>query len=201
MSLSRNTPPAATDEIVNIIYPVGSKYSSTDSTSPAEKFGGEWTLIYSDKIRYEVGSQVLYEGVISGTNTNGEYIKICGAYDDTFIDGMFLFTTCPSGFHREYRLTYQGTTGENGKIQMAINNIETSSICTWSGSQFRYIDATQYFKYGELSLEPVVGYEANGRTGINLKYRSYLNNFNIYNPTIHGYYASDNIYYEWVRIS
>ena len=42
---------------------------------------------------------------------------------NVLVDGVFANTTCPSGYHREYRLTFQGTTGSDTFIYCYINFI------------------------------------------------------------------------------
>ena len=56
----------SSSEIVDLIYPVGSMYFSTNNTSPATLFGGTWD---------QITGYYLYAGVgntISGNNTSGE---------------------------------------------------------------------------------------------------------------------------------
>lgn len=185
-------------------YPIDSTYTSTDSTNPMYKFGGSWTLLYNDyDIKY-VGNQVLY----SGTNGSGTVAKtnLLGAYNYQLIDGLFYIPSgsssasipTPNGYHRAYRLFFQGYTGGGAQITMYLNNIATTSLTTWSGSSYRKISSTDFFQESDIILETTMGYSNNG---INLKYEvgGTSSNWAIYDVVICGYFVSDDKIYTWKR--
>ena len=114
--------------------------------------------------------------------------------------GVFENISVPSGYHREYRITFQGRTGGDNKITIYLNNIATNSRGTWSAESFRVIGGSNYFKESDITLETTMGYSGKG---CNLKYQvsGTANAWNIYSITVQGYLTSDNIIYEWKRTS
>ena len=139
--------------------------------------------------RQYIGSQVLLTNFSGAGPVNTT--KLLGEYNYSLIDGLFKNIEIPTGFHKEYRLTFQGTSQGELSIIMFINNIQTNSIRTWSGTDFREIGATAYFKETDIVLEQAMSYS---RNGCNLKYKTEGVSgvaFNIYNATIHGYIVAD----------
>jgi hypothetical protein len=187
--------------IFDLIYPIGSIYKSTSSTNPSAFFGGSWQLKSNDYIRQQIGSQVLYS-TISGTGVVGK-TSLIGAYGYTLINGLFSGVEIPNSYHREYRLTFQGSTGSSNYIRIYINNIATASeIGTWSGETFRILGATRYFKESDIVLEKTFGYE-NSNTGCNLKYEitGTSSAWRIHNIQLQGFIVSDEKIYYWKRVS
>lgn len=135
-----------------------------------------------------IGSQVIYSG------TRGDSIigktNLIGAYDYTLIDGLFNNITIPSGWHKEYRLSFQGTTSNNTGITLFANNISTSSVCTWSATDFRTIGSTDFFKQSDITLETITGYSDQG---INLKYQvtGVNSTWQFWDVTVHCYFVRD----------
>lgn len=184
--------------ILKLVYPVGSVYISMDASGvlPAAIAAiGTWSSIFSGYERQCIGSQVLYDQVIgNGTKTK---VSLLGAYQYGLIDGVFSNITIPSGYHKEYRLTFQGSTGGSSIIRVFLNNIETSGVMTWSNDSFRNLGASNYFKESDITLETTMGYS---NPGINLKYsNSNDTDYRIYNITIHGFIVSDTMTYKWKR--
>lgn len=178
----------------NELYPVGSVYKSTSSSIPFDK--GTWSLIKTEPDRNYIGSQVIYTGA-SGSRTI-EKTSLYGAYSYQLIDGVFANTTCPNGYHREYRLTFQGTTGSDTFIYCYINNIQTNGVRTYSRNTFRTIGASSYFKESDIVLETTEGYSQKG-TNFYYAVTGTSSPWEFKNVTIHGYYVSDTTYYYWER--
>ena len=185
-----------TRTILESVYPIGAVYTSFRNVSPDKLFGfGTWTSIFTGYERQCIGSQVLYSQVI-GTGTQTK-VSLLGAYSYRLIQGVFTNITIPTGYHREYRLTFQGSTGGSPHVQVFLNNIGTNDIGTWSSDTFRDIGASNYFKESDITLETTMGYS---NPGINLKYSNSGNSdYRIYNITIHGFIVSDTQTYKWKR--
>lgn len=177
----------------NELYPIGSVYKTTSSSIPFDK--GTWSLISSSPDRQCIGSQVIHSGT-SGSGTVGK-TNLYGAYSYRTIDGVFSNITIPNGYHREYRITFQGTTSGNGSIIVWLNNIATTDVQTWSGTTFRVIGGSNYFKESDITLETTYGYS---QLGTNIKYQITGSvNWEFKNITVHGYLTSDTTYYYWKR--
>ena len=178
------------------IYPIGALYTSSTDISPSLALGfGTWTSIFTGYERQCIGSQVLYSQITGyGTQTK---VSLLGAYNYGLIDGVFANVTIPTGYHKEYRLTFQGSTGGSPHVQVFLNNIGTNDIGTWSGDSFRILGGSNYFKESDITLETTMGYS---NPGINLKFSNTGNSdYRIYNITIHGFIVSDTQTYKWKR--
>ena len=178
----------------NELYPIGSVYKTSSNLIPFNK--GTWSLIKTEPDRNYIGSQVIHTGA-SGSSTVGK-TSLYGAYGYGLIEGVFENVTIPSGYHKEYRLTFQGTTGGNASIKLYINNIATGGVQTWSGNTFRCIGGSNYFKESDIVLETTYQYS---QSGTNLKYEvtGSATSWEFKNATIHGYITSDTTYYYWKR--
>ena len=130
-----------------------------------------------------IGSQVLYPS-LSGSGTKAKTAFI-GAYDNSLINGIFNGITIPSGWHKEFRITYQAYTSEGGQISIYLNNIKVDGVQTWSGDTFRTIGASNFFKDSDVIQEPTYGYSD---SGMNLYYESTTSSkWGVWNITLHGY--------------
>lgn len=180
----------------DLSHPVGSIYRSTSSTNPSSTYGGTWTLLRSTPERIHIGSQEIY----AGTSGNGLVSKtgLIGSYDYGTIDGVFSNVSVPSGYHKEYRISFQGYTGNDTNITLYLNNIATNGIGTWSGNQFRIIGASGFFKQSDIKLETTLGYS---RAGTNLHYSvtGTSSNWQFWGVTVHGFLVSNSTEYVWQR--
>lgn len=138
--------------------------------------------------RVYIGSQQIY----SEFSGSGEVAKtaLIGAYNYRTIEGIFAEIDQPAGWHREYRLTFQGTTGAGNSITVYLNNIAARSICTYSGKTFREISASNFFKAEQITLETPLNYSS--PLGINLYYSvSGEGSWSVYGVYIHGFFVKD----------
>lgn len=200
--------PSATSEIKDLessmgnlwktIYPVNSIFTSTENVNPGTFLGGTWELIYSDVERIYVGSQIIYPGA-SGSSLVSK-TSVIGTYDYELIDGPFVQIEIPEGYHKEYRLSFIGTTNNDTQITCYINNIETEAIRTYSANTYRKSTASNYFKQSDITLATTHGY---AKQGVNLYYSitGTTRAWQFWDVTIHGYITSDEVYYKWKRIS
>ena len=134
-----------------------------------------------------IGSQVLYPS-LSGSGTKAKTAFI-GAYGNSLINGIFNGITIPSGWHKEFRITYQAHTSKDGQISIYLNNIKAGGVQTWSGDTFRIIGGSNFFKDSDVIQEPTYGYSS---SGMNLYYESTTSsNWAVWNITLHGYLVKD----------
>jgi len=181
--------------LFDITHPIGSIYKSRSSTNPST-YGGTWTLISNTPDRKYVGSQVIHAGASGSGNANK--VGLIGSYDYGTIEGVFTGVPLPTGYHREYRITFQGYTGNDAQIKIHLNNIVTNGICTWSGNQFRIIGASAFFKQSDITLETTLGYSRNG-TNLYYSVTGTSTNWQFWDVVVHGYLASDENEYVWKR--
>lgn len=126
----------------------------------------------------------------SGTITYGMNVAVLGAYGY----GLFqIILPTPSGYHREYVLSFQGSTGDSQYIRVRLNNIATSWVNTWSSDTFRVIGYSTRFKESDIVLEPTHGYTH--QNGTNLYYESSGGNASssgkVWNVTISCFVVKD----------
>lgn len=113
------------------------------------------------------------------------------------MEGLFDHVSIPTGYHKEYRLSFQGTTLNKNSIVVYLNNIATSEVGTYSQSTYRKLGATKFFKESDIVLEPTYKYYS---AGINLKYEVTSTSTWQRNITIQGFLTSDTQIYTWKRI-
>ena len=137
-----------------------------------------------------VGSQILYNG-LSGVGPKDKTALI-GSYDRMLVEDLMRKITVPSGYHAEYRLTAQGTSGGATYVHIYLNNLDLLTVGTWSGSTFRTIRSSEFFKSTDITLEPTYQYAQNG---INLYYSvegtSSNESWEVWNITLHAYIVKD----------
>ena len=155
--------------------------SNTNSISELNNINSE--LLKLNRIC--IGSQVLYPSLSgSGISTKTPFM---GSYGSSLIGGIFDGITIPSGWHKEFRITYQAYNGGSGHIIIYLNNIKVSSIQTWSGDTFRIIGGSNFFKDSDVIQEPTYLY-SDSHSGMNLYYESTTpSNWGVWNITLHGY--------------
>jgi len=178
----------------NELYPVGSVYKTSSNLIPFNK--GTWSLISSSPDRQCIGSQVIYDGTSGSGNVSKT--SIYGAYGYTLINGVFANISIPTGFHREYKLSFQGTTGSGNQIVLYVNNIATSEVQTYSANTFRVIGSSNYFKESDITLETTKGYSQKG-TNLHYLVKGTSSSWDFRNATITGFIVSDTTYYYWKR--
>lgn len=176
------------------LYPIGSVYKTTSNSIPFDK--GTWSLISSSPDRQCVGSQVIYDGTSGSGNVSKT--SIYGAYSYRLINGVFDNISIPTGFHREYKLSFQGTTGGGNQIVLYVNNIATSEVQTYSAATFRVIGSSNYFKESDITLETTKGYSQQG-TNLHYLVKGTASSWDFRNVTITGFIVSDITYYYWKR--
>ena len=176
------------------LYPIGSVYKTTSNSIPFDK--GTWNLISSSPDRQCVGSQVIYDGTSGSGNVSKT--SIYGAYSYRLINGVFDNISIPTGFHREYKLSFQGTTGGGNQIVLYVNNIATSEVQTYSSNTFRVIGSSNYFKESDITLETTKGYSQQG-TNLHYLVKGTTSSWDFRNVTITGFIVSDTTYYYWKR--
>ena len=176
------------------LYPIGSIYKTTNNEIPFSK--GTWTKIEESPDRKYIGSQIIHPG-LSG-NSLVSKTNILGAYGANLYEGIFSHITIPTGYHKEYRLTFQLTTGGDTIITLFLNNISTDGSRTWSGNTYRVFASSDFFKESDIVLEKTHGYTA---LGTNLKYSvtGSASTWQFWNVTVHGYLVSNEIWYTWER--
>ena len=111
-----------------------------------------------------VGSCVIWNEPVQLTGTQD--ITVLGSYSYGLID--FINVNVPIGFHLEYTISAQVTTGGNAHAYVKINNIGTGGRLTWSAPSFRVISASQRFRKTDIVLEPTFQYTATLGTNLHL---------------------------------
>lgn len=140
-------------------------------------------------IRVCVGSQVIWDYLYG--NSLVSKTPIAGAYDYGLIKGVFNEITVPQGYHKEYRLSAQVTTGGGNPVRLYLNNIGTNSGGTWSANSFRNIIMSDYFKESDIVLEPVYQYTHTNGTNLYYEVTGSASTYDVYNITIHGFLVKD----------
>lgn len=134
-----------------------------------------------------IGSQIIY----TGKGGSGAVAKtaLLGAYGTTLIDGVGGNVTVPSGWHKEYKITFQVTTGGDCQVHIWLNSHDMCSGGTWSSNTFRTIPSSSLMKASAIGQETTLGY---GNPGINLYYSVVGNtSWEFWNVTVHCYLVRD----------
>lgn len=172
-----------------MLMPNQSYVATTEQESDTNTYSCNYineNFIKSDIIY--IGSQMLYDKY-SFTYSNATTENLLGVYDYDLITGVFDGIVVPSGFHKEYKLTFQGTNNNSALISVGLNNIFTNGIFTYSGGTFRKIAGSALFKESDIILEATMNYS---RQGVNLKIKTDAGcNGAVYGITIHGYLVRD----------
>lgn len=183
-------------------YPVGSVYRSTTLDTAAKvssALGGTWTLVTTDydrKIR-EIHDIAL--GIDTQRSGNGTVSKtpVTGSYNYKLLESD-KNEAVPDGYHREYNLSAEITTGGGNQITLYINNIATNSTQTWSQETFHTVVSTGWFKKSDIVLAATYQYS---HLGCNLYYQvtGDSSSWRFWKPQLVVADALDDPIYVWKR--
>ena len=149
---------------------------------PQHEYSIESSGLLVDDVIY-VGSQVLYDNIQLTTETKQ---AVLGSYNYDLIQGLFNGINIPTSYVRAYRITAQIHTQNNNFGSVWLNNIQSSTVNTWSNNTMRKIASTPIFKESDIELEPTWNYTA--KQGTNLYCQNsgnYIADF--WNITVHAY--------------
>ena len=165
-----------------IIYFDRKLFSVGVNCLPVNEYSIESSALPIDDVIY-IGSQVLYDNYQMTTATKQ---AVLGSYGYHLVQGIFTGITIPSAYTRAYRITAQIHTQNNNLGSVWLNNIQSSTVNTWSNTSMRKIASTRIFKESEIELEPTYNYTSQNGTNLYCENStSYTANF--YNITVHGY--------------
>lgn len=185
--------------ILPTIYPIGSVYSNgTTSDNPSVTLGfGTWVAEGPVVERQLLNSKILHwsTGDVTGTTTKQ---KVLGTYNYDMLTAMVSGMTIPTGYHVEYQMSAELSTGGNISVAIFLNNIYTNYIQTWSGATYRLTATTPFFKSTDVVLETTVNYS---NPGINFGWVSNnaTNVIRVYLPIVNAYLVRDTPIYRWRR--
>ena len=149
---------------------------------PSNEYSIESSGLLVDDVVY-VGSQVLYDSYQMTTQTKQ---AVLGSYNYDLIQGLFNGINIPLAYVRAYRITAQIYTQNNNLGSVWLNNIQSSTVNTWSNNTMRKLASTRIFKESEIELEATYNYT--NKQGTNLYCQNsgpYQANF--WNITVHAY--------------
>ena len=109
-----------TQQILNMIYPVGSIYMSVNNVSPATFIGGTWTVL-TDRVLIGAGSSYTVNatgGATSHTHTSAAHTHTTAGHT---------LTTSEMPKHRHNPGNYDTEGSESGYKRMFTTNLDTSS--------------------------------------------------------------------------
>lgn len=149
---------------------------------PTNEYSIESSHLPIDDVIY-VGSQVLYDSYQMTTATKQ---AVLGSYNYDLVQGVFNGINIPSAYTRAYRITAQIHTQNNNMGSVWLNNIQSSTVNTWSNNTMRKIASTRIFKESEIELEQTYNYTSKNGTNLYCQNTgSYQANF--WNITVHAY--------------
>lgn len=99
-----------TQQILNMIYPVGSIYMSVNNVSPATFIGGTWTAL-TDRVLIGAGSSYAVNatgGATSHTHTSATHTHTSAAHTHTTAGHTLTVNEIPSHNHAELATFHQG---------------------------------------------------------------------------------------------
>lgn len=170
------------DKGTPIIYFDRKLFSVGVNCLPVNEYSIESSALPIDDVIY-VGSQVLYDNYQMTTATKQ---AVLGSYSYDLIQGLFNGIIIPTAYRRAYRITAQIHTQNSNLGSVWLNNIQSSTVNTWSNTSMRKIASTRIFKESEIELEPTYNYTSKNGTNLYCQNSaSYQANF--YNITLHGY--------------
>lgn len=188
--------------ILNLVYPIGSIYTSVNSANPGAALGGTWVLEEESVERSLIASKVIHWSTGDVQTTTAKQNKL-GSYGYIMLDTMLLQgdgsnLPIPAGYHVEYKMQAEVSTSNASGVRLFLNNIYTNYAGTWSGDTFRQTVTTSYFKASDIVLENTVGYSS---PGINFGWQANGTNgvARVYLPVLSAYMARDTPIYKWRR--
>lgn len=113
-----------TSDLLNKTYPVGSFYFSTNSTSPASRFGGTWTALTDSKFLLPAGSWNTTGGVSTHSHNQGTLKAMIGAIDSNTARLGYLATDRATT--ESYNISIDGATSSSGNITSSRINHSTA---------------------------------------------------------------------------
>lgn len=112
---------------------------------------------------------------------------------------MFQFPNAPNGYHKSFKVSFQGTTGANNTIDIYLNNLLCASINTWSATTFKDGVISPLLKNSDIQLTTTLHYST---PGINLYYGIRNDgSWQFQNVLYHQFYESDDTFNKWKRLS
>lgn len=131
-----------TDAILNLVYPVGCYYWSSEATDPSELFGGTWEQV-KDKFVLALGDTYPTAGATGGSATHTLTVQEMPSHTHTQnphshvehseiyanINGTKFNTASGSGL-------YFNTVSQGGRAQISTNNATATNQNTGGGQAF-----------------------------------------------------------------
>ena len=112
---------------------------------------------------------------------------------------MIQFPNPPAGYHKSFKVSFQGRTSQDNSIRIYLNNLLCGSVNTWSGSTFRQGVISSLLKNSDMQFTTTLNYS---NPGINLYYEVIGDgNWEFYNVLYHQFYESDTVFNKWKRLS
>ena len=153
-------------EIVNLIYPVGSIYMSLNSTDPATLFGGTWTAIEG---RFLIGSSSSYT---AGTTGGSATINLAHSHTTnagTTGETAITVEQMPWHGHQVRAHNNAGTTGTayyyNGATKTNSTAAQSPNL-TWKGTTFKAAQSGAGDQVG--GADPVGGGQAHTHSQVSV---------------------------------
>ena len=134
---------------INIIYPVGSIYTSTKSTSPAILFGGTWTQI-KDTFLLTAGDTY----TAGSTGGNATHTHTSAAHTHTTGNHILSIAEMPKHYHKtnSYQVGYPSShTGDRDYMTCVVNLNASQEGEGTAGTQNNYVGNSQPHNHGDTS--------------------------------------------------
>ena len=115
-----------TQQILNMIYPVGSIYMSVNNVSPATFIGGTWTAL-TDRVLIGAGSSYAVNatgGATSHTHTSAAHTHTSAAHTHTTAGHVLTTSEIPKHYHTDWH--WESPSGS----QFGVNNYGATGAST-----------------------------------------------------------------------
>lgn len=129
-----------------------------------------------------IGSTVMWN---QATMTEAGYKTVIEAYNDWLFANIFKNITIPNGYKKMYKISAYVSTNTTAKAGIAINNKLLFEHQTWSGSNYRYLDYTDFFELSSIPVQKLTDYDGTGYN-VQMHYEGGGTAY-IYHATVHGY--------------